>query len=72
MLEESWLWTIWIDYKNKIFKLQGLGDHEVIYLMLQAMIDYARIEQSRTLNLINKINKKATEEFFFFWVEFDS
>jgi hypothetical protein len=65
MLEESLLWTIWIDYKSKIFKLQGLGDHKVMYLMLQGMIDYARIEQSRTLNLINQINNKAKEEFFF-------
>jgi hypothetical protein len=50
MLEESLLWTIWIDYKNKIFKLQGLGDHKVMYLMLQAMIDYARIEPCTQLD----------------------
>ncbi len=42
-----------------------------MYLMLQGIIDYARIERSRTLNLINKIIKEAKEEFFF-WVEFDS
>jgi hypothetical protein len=73
MLDESLLWTIWIDYNNKIFKLQGLGDHKVMYLMLQGRINYARIERSRTLNLINKITKEAKEEFFlFFWVKFDS
>lgn len=65
MLDESLLWTIWIDYNNKIFKLQRLGDHKVMYLMLQGIIDYARIEWSRTLNLINKITKEANEEFFF-------
>jgi hypothetical protein len=67
MLEESLLWTIWIDYNNKIFKLQGLGDHKVMYLTLQGMIDYARIEWSRTLDLINEITKEAKEEFFFFF-----
>jgi hypothetical protein len=36
-----------------------------MYLMLQGIIDYARIEWSRTLNLINKITKEANEEFFF-------
>ncbi len=72
MLEKSWLWTIWIDYKNKIFKLQELGDHKVMYLTLQGMIDYARIEQSRTLDLINKITKEAKEEFFVFLFEFNS
>ncbi len=72
MLEKSWLWTIWIDYNNKIFKLQGLGDHKVMYLTLQGMIDYARIEQSRTLDLINKITKEAKEEFFVFLFEFNS
>jgi hypothetical protein len=67
MLDESLLWTIWIDYNNKIFKLQGLGDHKIMYLKLQGMIDYTRIEWSCTLNLINKITKEAKEEFFFFF-----
>lgn len=42
-----------------------------MYLMLQGIIDYARIEWSRTLNLINKITEEANEEFFFL-VELDS
>jgi hypothetical protein len=76
MFDNAW-WVFALDYldrlyNNKIFKLQRLGDHKVMYLMLQGIIDYARIEWSRTLNLINKITKEANEEFFFLCVEFDS